>query len=76
MFDHRHYVPILKGKEGEYLSLRDLDLTVRIAFTPLIEVPQIPWDHQTESPAKTVDEHLRNVATRVVPVKFCKLVSR
>src|SRR5437762_1614775 len=36
MFDHKHYVPILKGKEGEFAALAHLKS--RQPFTPLVEV--------------------------------------
>lgn len=36
MFDHRHYVPILKGKDGEFNALREQQS--RAAVTPLIEL--------------------------------------
>lgn len=38
MFDHKHYVPILKGKQGEYRALQLLDSSAKDRLTPLIEV--------------------------------------
>jgi hypothetical protein len=38
-FDHRHYVPILKGKEGEYGALKELGAAARELTTPLVEIP-------------------------------------
>jgi hypothetical protein len=61
MFDHSHYVPILKGKAGEYQAIRDLDPGVKDRLTPLVEVPSIPWDYENDRPGKTVDEHVANV---------------
>lgn len=37
MFNHTHYVPVLRWKQAEWLALRDLDLTVKNRITPLIE---------------------------------------
>lgn len=65
MFDHRHYVPILKGKAGEYGALRDLDADVKERLTPLIEVPSIPWDYENERPSKTVDDHVSGVTPNI-----------
>lgn len=65
MFDHKHYVPILKGKAGEYGALKELDPQVKDHLTPLIEIPPIPWDYEIEAPAKTVDAHLAGVATNI-----------
>ena len=50
MFDHRHYVPILRWKQGEQFALRDLyqDLfnSVKSHLTPLIEL--VPSDFTME----------------------------
>jgi hypothetical protein len=61
MFDHKHYLPILKGRKGEYGALSTLSSAVRRALTPLIEVPPIPWDWEEEQPAKSIDQHLAKV---------------
>lgn len=53
-----HYVPIVKGKAGEYSALQDLAPAVKQAVTPLIEIPVVPWDFENEEPAKTLDAHL------------------
>jgi hypothetical protein len=65
MFDHRHYVPILKGKAGEYQALKELKDQVKNHLTPLIEIPSIPWDFENDVPGKTVDEHLVGVAANI-----------
>ena len=61
MFDRKHYVPILKGRMGEYGALESLNLDLRDSLTPLIEIPPIPWDWAEEQPAKSVDDHLAKV---------------
>ncbi len=38
MFDHRHYVPVLKWKRGERIALRNLPPDVKARLTPLIEI--------------------------------------
>jgi Beta protein len=65
MFDHTHYVPILKGKEGEYLALKDLTIIAKDGLTPLIEIPSIPYDFENDRPAKTVREHLDKVVQKI-----------
>src|SRR5437773_4025751 len=40
MFDHSHYVPILRWKQAEKHALRDLFPWVKSKLTPLIEVPE------------------------------------
>jgi len=66
MFDHTHYVPILKGKEGEFSALRALKPKTKDSLTPLIEVPPIPWDFESEKPAKSIDGHLEPIAAKLI----------
>ena len=63
MFDHRHYVPILKGREVEYGALQILQ--DRTGLMPPSKVPPIPWDYEEERPAKTIDKHLEKVAQKI-----------
>ena len=65
MFDHTHYVPILKGKEGEYLALKDLTILAKNGLTPVIEIPSIPYDFDNERPAKTVEKHIEKVVQKI-----------
>ncbi len=65
MFDHKHYVPILKGRDGEYRALQALMPSVRNALTPLLEIPPIPWDDEQGRPARTIDKHLKKVGQKV-----------
>ena len=64
-FDHHHYVPCLRWKQGEYQAVSRLPVTMKGKFTPLIEVPEIGWDHERSRRAKTIDEHLAPFAKRV-----------
>lgn len=64
-FDHRHYVPILKGKKGEFDGLSWLDPQTKAALTPLIEVFTVPWDFNDDVPAKTVEAHLDSSASKI-----------
>ena len=65
MFDHNHYVPILRGKLGEYGALSELPAGVRDRLTPLIEIPPVPIDWDTDGPSKTISEHVRSVPNRL-----------
>lgn len=40
MFDHKHYVPIIRWKAGERIALRELYDDDKTGLTPLIEIPQ------------------------------------
>ncbi|SEP09032.1 Beta protein [Luteibacter sp. UNC138MFCol5.1] len=65
MFDHKHYVPILKWRMGEYQALHHLTPAVREWVTPLIEVPKETWDFELGAPSKTLDEHLFHFGKRL-----------
>ena len=64
-FDHRHYVPCLRWKQGEYQAVLQLPISTKRLFTPLIEVPEIGWDFENEIETKTIDEHLAPFAKRI-----------
>jgi len=59
------YVPVLKGKEGEFAALEVLKNDVRQTLMPLIEVPAVPYDYVNERPARSLDEHVSGIAARV-----------
>jgi hypothetical protein len=59
------YVPLLKGKEGEFTALEEIESDVRDLILPLVEVPRVPFDYVNERPAKTLDEHVSGVAGRL-----------
>ena len=65
IFDHRHYIPCLRWKQGEYQAVWRLPHATKRLFTPLIEVPEIGYDFENETAAKTIDEHLAPFADRV-----------
>jgi hypothetical protein len=56
-----YYVPILKGKMGEYSALKEVAPDIRDKITPLIEIPPIPWDYNNDAPSRTIDAHLSKV---------------
>jgi len=64
-FNHTHYIPCLRWKQGEYQAVWRLPDTIKHAFTPLIEIPELGWDFENETEAKTIDEHLAPFAKRV-----------
>jgi hypothetical protein len=64
-FNHTHYVPILKGRAGEYGALQAMTAEVKAALTPLIEIPPIAWDFDDDQPAKTIDQHLEKVNPKI-----------
>lgn len=60
------YVPILKGKRGEYQALEQLPPDDRQFVVPLIEVPPIAWDFINERPDRPLDTHLAAVPTQLI----------
>jgi hypothetical protein len=59
------YVPILWAKEGELGALKQLPADVRDQLVPFFEVPPLPWDHANDRPAKTLDQHLEKLLTKI-----------
>lgn len=60
MFGSDHYVPLMKGKPGEYSALREASKDVRANFTPLVELPPVP------SKAETVVGHVATQAQAIL----------
>lgn len=65
MFNHLHYVPILKSKRAEFRALQQLTTDVKLKLTPLIDVIPVPWDHATDRPRKSLKQHLDSIITYV-----------
>lgn len=58
MFSERHYIPILKGKEGELRALCYLDPSIKKNLTPLIDIPRRKIDPSTRKPQGDLESHL------------------
>jgi len=69
-FDHRHYVPCLRWKQGEYQAVLRLPDTIKNAFTPLMEIPELGWDFKEEKEKKTIDELLTDFALKKIYKKW------
>ena len=63
--DKRMYVPILKWRQGEYLAVGRTSETIKDWVYPLFEIPVEQWDFENEAPAKSLDDHLKNVGKRL-----------
>ena len=44
----------------------EIDGHVADALLPLLEVPPVPWNHETQEPLKSVEEHIRPLPRRVM----------
>ena len=40
MFDYRHYVPILKAKQGEFRALQNISERTKNKLTPFFDIPR------------------------------------
>lgn len=66
MFDSRHYVPIVRAKQGEFHALRGLSDSIRDTLTPLIELPPIAWDPEDgDADPAVADPSIAGVAKKV-----------
>lgn len=65
MFNERHYVPILKGKDGEFKGLSLLSEATKQRITPFIDIPRIDLDWETMRPKDTVESHLTKKAKKL-----------
>src|SRR5262249_46044484 len=78
MFNHQHYVPVMRLKPAELRSLRDLDPTLRLVTTPILECPpRVLRGCNTylklENRAERLVEHLIGWAGRSIFVDFSTL---
>ena len=63
---HTDYVPILKGKDGEYGALKELSPSTKSKLTPLVEIISVPWDFENEVPKESIDTHLEDVCEKIL----------
>lgn len=58
------YVPVLSWRMGEYQALTSLKDQDKDKVMPLIRIPQVEFDFETERNKKNVDEHVRPFVNR------------
>ena len=59
-FDHFHYVPVIKWKQGEQRAIEDLDSAIKSKMTPLVEIVEIAVNPKTGKRVRTPDEHAKS----------------
>ncbi|WP_223644412.1 beta family protein [Corallococcus sp. EGB] len=64
-FGSSHYVPILKGKKGEFDALKNLFPNDLALLTPVIEVPAVDWDWDNDVPRKPESVHVATVVDNI-----------
>ncbi len=60
MFDHKHYVPILKAKEGEFGALSELTEKVKKQITPVIDI------YKEDNSGKALDVYLHKIGNKIL----------
>ena len=65
MFGYKHYVPILKGKEGEFRALEHLTPKIRRNLTPFIDIPRGDIDQITNTPKDQIDVYLEKKVKKI-----------
>ena len=65
MFGYKHYVPILKGKEGEFRALACLTPSVKHNITPFIDIPRRDLDWKTRQPKDPIEVYLEKKAKKI-----------
>jgi hypothetical protein len=65
MFGYKHYVPILKGKDGEFRALASLMPNARQKITPFVDIPRRDLDLITNQPKDPIDVYLLKKAEKI-----------
>ena len=55
-FDHTHYVPWLRWKQGEYQAIKKLSSEEKMKMTPIIELPEFGYDHEKNEDFKKMSK--------------------
>lgn len=63
MFTNKHYIPILKSKEGEFDALRTLPRKTRLHLTPLIDVT---YPAREGKKPVSLDVHLAKIVSSIL----------
>lgn len=59
------YMPILKGKKGEFDALKMLDESTQSVILPVIEVPAIPWDFVNEKENSSIEKQINSTVKSI-----------
>jgi len=65
MFQHNHYVPVLKWKMGEYQALSRLSEQAKGKITPLFEIPPVGFDFESGEDRESWASHLGDFGRRL-----------
>lgn len=59
------YIPLLKGKEGEFVALGRLKPEDRIGLLPMIDIPKVDMDWEMGEPKYSLDVHFDRRSKRI-----------
>ena len=65
MFDYNHYVPILKGKSGEFDAIKNLPNEIRENITPLIDIPRVSLKYPQKIQKEPLEAHFEKVINKL-----------
>ena len=65
MFSYKHYVPILKGKDGEFRALELLPTMAKRNITPFIDITRQEPDFTTGRPREKIEVYLAKKAKKI-----------
>jgi Beta protein len=65
------YVPLLKGKAGEFDAIRQMPLSKKATFTPLLDIPQMAVESSEEAPI-SLDDYLERKVSRIAKAWDCE----
>jgi len=65
MFGYKHYVPVLKGKDGEFRALARLTPNARHNLTPFIDIPRRDLDFKTNQFKDSIDVYLEKKTKKI-----------
>lgn len=63
--NNKIYMPILKGKKGEFDALKTLNEEIKSVILPLIEVPAIAWDFVNEKEASSIEKQISSTVKSI-----------
>jgi hypothetical protein len=63
--DYKHYMPVLKWRQGEYQALFRLNKTIKSVLYPLFIVPPVEYDFEDRCPKKTAEAHVEKLVKRM-----------
>jgi len=65
MARYDQYIPILKGKKGEFDALKGLAPKIKSKIIPFIDVPSVPLKYPEGIPKESLEKYLKRIAHEI-----------